>query len=158
LPNGLNTIWIEFVNGAGGLIEWSTPLTILVDNNRCIATISSPTLHGHTADPTCGFLGYGVKDASPVTMHFTASHPHNFATYSFTLVKGVNPVTLPPLPLSGPVSAAPGGVTEPVDQLLGSCTIAAFAEEVYVAATANNGWGRQGQYDAEALTAFVLAP
>ncbi|HEX9077673.1 MAG TPA: hypothetical protein VF932_17945, partial [Anaerolineae bacterium] len=92
---------------------------------------------------------------------FTASHPNNFATFSFVVVKGVNTVTLPPLPISGnPVSAAPGlsPVTEPVDKLLGTCNIAAFAEEVYVAATANNGWGRQSQYDAEALTAFVLAP
>jgi hypothetical protein len=36
--------------------------------------------------------------------------------------------------------------------------IAAFAADVYVAASANNGWGRQSQYDAQALIAFVLAP
>jgi len=29
---------------------------------------------------------------------------------------------------------------------------------VYVAAMANNGWGRQSQYDASASIAFVLAP
>jgi hypothetical protein len=161
LPNGLNTIWIEFVNGAGGFIEWATPLTILVDNNACTATIATPTLHGHQADPDCGLLHYGVKDASPVTMPFTASHPNNFATFSFEVVKGVNQVTLPPLPLVNlAVSLAPGlsPVTETVSGLLGACTIAAFAEEVYVAATANNGWSRQSQYDAEALIAFVLAP
>jgi hypothetical protein len=161
LPNGLNTIWIEFVNGSGGFIEWATPLQILVDNNACTATIGAPTLHSASADPTCGLLHYGTKDASLVSMPFTASHPNNFATFSFVVVKGVNTVTLPPLPISNdPVSAAPGlsPVTEPVDKLLGTCTIAAFAEEVYVAATANNGWGRQSQYDAEALTAFVLAP
>ena len=161
LPNGLNTIWIEFVDGGGGFIEWATPLQILVDNNSCSATIASPILHGVGADPTCGLLHYGTKDASPVSMAFTASHPNNFATFSFELVKGVNEVTLPPLPIVGaPVSAAPvfSPITEPVNQLLGTCTIAAFAESVYVAATANNGWGRQSQYDAEALTAYVLAP
>jgi hypothetical protein len=161
LPNGLNTIWIELVDGAGNLIEWSTPLTILVDNNSCTATIATPTVHGMSADPNCGLLHYGVKDASPVTMPFTASHPNNFATFSFEVVKGVNEVTLPPLPLVNiAVNLAPGlsPVTETVANLLGSCTIAAFAEEVYVAATANNGWGRQSQYDAEALIAFVLAP
>jgi hypothetical protein len=161
LPNGLNTIWIEFVNGAGGLIEWATPLTILVDNNSCTATIATPTLHGLQADPNCGLLHFGVKDASPVTMPFTASHPNNFAIFSFEVVKGVNQVTLPPLPLVNlAVSLAPGlsPVTEPVANLLGTCNIAAFAEEVYVAATANNGWSRQSQYDAEALIAFVLAP
>jgi hypothetical protein len=161
LPNGLNTIWIEFVKADGTFIEWSTALTILVDNNPCTATIATPTLHGNTADPTCGLLHYGAPDASPVSMPFTASHPNNYATFSFVVVKGVNVVTLPPLPISSaPVSAASGmsPVVEPVDQLLGQCVIAAFAEEVYVAATANNGWSRQSQYDAEQLIAFVLAP
>jgi len=161
LPNGLSTIWIEFVDATGSVIEWATPLTILVDNNPCKASIAAPTLHGATADPTCGVLHYGTKDASPVTMPFTASHPNDFATFSFELVKGVNEVTLPPLPLVGlPVALAPGlsPIVETVANLLGTCTIAAFAEEVYVAATANNGWSRQSQYDASALIAFVLAP
>jgi hypothetical protein len=159
-PNGLNTIWIEFVDGLGNFLEWSTPLTILVDNNRCIATLSPPMLHGAGASPECGLLHYGVKDTSPVTMAFTASHPNNFASFSFNVVKGVNAVTLPPLPVSGPVSTAAGlsPVNESVSDLLGTCTIAGFAEDLYVAASANNGWGRQSQYDAEALIAFVLAP
>jgi hypothetical protein len=132
-----------------------------VDNNSCTATIATPTLHGLQADHDCGLLHYGAKDASPVTMPFTASHPNNFATFSFEVVKGVNQVTLPPLPLVNlAVSLAPGlsPVTETVANLMGACNIAAFAEEVYVAATANNGWSRQSQYDAEALIAFVLAP
>lgn len=161
LPDGLNTIWIEFVNGAGAIVEWATPLTILVDNNACTATIATPTLHGLQADPDCGLLHYGAKDASPVTMPFTASHPHNFATFSFEVVKGVHQVTLPPLPLSNlPVAVAPlsSPVSETVSDLLGACDIAAFAEDVYVAAMANNGWSRQSQYDAQALIAFVLAP
>jgi hypothetical protein len=161
LPDGLNTIWIEFVNVSGAFVEWATPLTILVDNNACTATIATPTLHGLQADPDCGLLHYGAKDASPVTMPFTASHPHNFATFSFEVVKGVHQVTLPPLPLSNlPVAVAPlsSPVAETVSDLLGACDIAAFAEDVYVAAMANNGWSRQSQYDAQALIAFVLAP
>lgn len=161
LPNGLNQIWIEFVDGLGNFIEWATPLTILVDNNSCTATLGPPILHGVGADPTCGLLHYGVKDNSPVSMPFTASHPNNFATFNFVLVKGVNQLVLPPLPIIGdPVTLAPGlsPVVETVANLLGGCNIAAFAEEVYVFAAANNGWGRQSQYDAEALTAFVLAP
>jgi hypothetical protein len=161
LPNGLNTIWIEFVDGAGNFKEWATPLTILVDNNHCTATLAPPILHNVGADPTCGVLHYGRKDASPVSMPFTASHPNNFATFSFVLVKGVNEVTLPPLPIVGdPVTAAPGlsPIVETVANLLGSCDIAGFAEDVYVFAAANNGWSRQSQYDAEALIAYVLAP
>jgi hypothetical protein len=45
-----------------------------------------------------------------------------------------------------------------VAHLLGSCNVAGFAEYVYVWATINNGWWRQGQYDASAAIAFVLAP
>lgn len=161
LPNGLNTIWIEFVDGAGNFKEWATPLQIRVDNNICTATIGAPTAHGSSADLTCGLLHYGTKDSSPVSMPFTASHPNNFASFNFVLIKGANEVTLPPLPIiNAPVSAAPGfsPIQEPVAGLLGSCTIAAFAEDVYVFATANNGWSRQSQYDAEALIAFALAP
>ena len=94
-------------------------------------------------------------------MPFTASHPNNFATFNLVLVKAINQVTLPPLPILGaPVSAAPGlsPVNETVSNLLGTCNIAAFAEELYVFAQANNGWGRQSQYDASALIAFCLAP
>jgi len=36
--------------------------------------------------------------------------------------------------------------------------VAAFAAQVYVAATANTGWGRCSQYDRSALQAFALAP
>jgi hypothetical protein len=70
----------------------------------------------------------------------------------------------PPAPVisgvtSGPVSSAPSAITGTVAGLLGTCTgMAAFAESLYVAATANNGWGRQSQYDASDMEAFVLAP
>ena len=46
--------------------------------------------------------------------------------------------------------------------LLGPCApapgIAAFAENLYVAASATNGWSRQSQYDASDTQAFVLVP
>jgi hypothetical protein len=94
-----------------------------------------------------------------VIMAFTATHPSNFATFSFELVKGVNPVTLPAVPpTSGPVSAAVSPFTDTVAHLMGSCNVAGFAEYLYVAATINSGWSRQSQYDASALIAFVLAP
>ena len=159
LSDALHTLVLEFVNGAGVLIETSAPLTILVDNSSCVATLSSPILNAHTADPTCGFLQYVAKNADLVQMGLTASHPHNFATFSFTLVKGVNPVTLPAVPpTNGPVSVVVSPISGTVAALMGPCTIAGFAEFLYVAATANNGWGRQSQYDASAATAFVLAP
>ncbi|HUJ43778.1 MAG TPA: hypothetical protein VLW52_09245 [Opitutaceae bacterium] len=156
LSNGLHTIVLEFVNGAGVLVETSTPLTIMVNNESCVATIAAPILNGHSADPVCGFLQYAAKNADLVYMGFTASQPHNYATYSFTLIKGVN--TLTPPSTSGPVPPAVSPITGTVATLMGACNVAGFAEYVYVAATINNGWGRQSQYDASAAIAFVLAP
>ena len=156
LSNGLHTIVLEFVNGAGVLVETSTPLTIMVNNESCVATIATPILNGHSADPVCGFLQYAAKNADLVYMGFTASQPHNYATYSFTLIKGVN--TLTPPSTNGPVPPAVSPITATVAALMGPCNVAGFAEYVYVAATINNGWGRQSQYDASAAIAFVLAP
>jgi len=108
-----------------------------------------------------------LRYASPtdtVTMGFTASHPNNYADYSFGLIRGHNN---PPPPViagatSGQVSPAtnPGTITGSVAGLLGPCVaggMAAFAESLYVAARANNGWSRQAQYDASDLLAFTLA-
>ena len=75
------------------------------------------------------------------------------------MVRGVTGVTLPAAPpTSGPVSSAVSPITDTVGALLGACPTAGFAVEVYVAATINNGWSRQSQYDAEALLGFVLTP
>jgi hypothetical protein len=156
LSHGLHTIVLEFINGAGGLVETSTPLKILVNNQSCVATIAAPVLNGQSADGDCGFLQYAAKNSDVVTMAFSASHPQNFATFAFTLVKGVNGLTPPSV--SGPVSAAVSPITDTVAHLMGPCNVAGFAEYVSVWAMANNGWGRQSQYDASALIAFVLAP
>jgi hypothetical protein len=156
LTNGLHTITLDFVNGAGGLIETSTPLTIMVNNQSCVATVATPILHGVGADPTCGLLHYGTKNNDAVTLAFTASQPQNYATFAFQLVKGVNLMTPPSV--SGAVSAAVSPITDTVSHLLDTCNVAGYAEYVYVWATIDNGWGRQSQYDASALIAFVLAP
>jgi len=140
----------------------STQLTIMVDNESCKATLLPPVLN--TTPPTvadpCGVLHYGTTETTTITLAFTANQPKNFATYSFELVRGVTPVGPPPtLPSNAPVVPFPGSpppITATVGNLLGPCPIAGFAAEVYVAATMTNGWGRQSQYDAEALMGFVL--
>ena len=48
--------------------------------------------------------------------------------------------------------------THTVGALLGTCTIAGFAETVSVWAMATDGWSRQSQYDDFAIQAFALAP
>jgi hypothetical protein len=154
LSNGLHTITIEFTNAAGSVIETSTPLTIMVNNQHCTAALAAPNIAGVGADTVCGLLHYGVKtNPQPVTMALSATHPANYATYSFSLIKGINQV----LATSGPVPAPAAPVTATVATLLGGCDVAGFAEYLYVAATTNNGWSRQGQYDASAAFAFVLA-
>jgi len=156
LSNGYHTISVEFTNAGGTVIETASPLTIRVDNNSCKATIAQPVLETSpptTADPICGVLPY-ADDTTKVSMAFSAAHPNGFATFAWQLIKGVNQVAF----ASGPVSSVVSPVTDTVGALRGSCKIAAFAEYVYVYATANNGWSRQSQYDASAAIAFVLAP
>lgn len=155
LSNGLHTIVIEFLTGGGAVHETSTPLTIMVNNQSCVATIATPTLNGNSADPVCGILKYTAKNADPVIMAFTASQPHGYATWAFQLVKGVNQIMY----LSGNVPAPPpANAQDTVAHLLGACNTAGFAEAIYVWSTIDNGWSRQSQYDASALIAFVLAP
>jgi len=154
-PN-THTIQLEFLDASANHVEYSTPLIILVDNKPCVAAQAPVTVNGTAADP-CGILTY-AKTTDTVTMGFTASQPNSDATFSLSLIRGVTGVTLPPAPpTSGPVSAASSPITDTVGDLLGGCTIAGFALYLYVAATANNGWGRQSQYDASAAQAFVLS-
>jgi hypothetical protein len=160
LSDALHTISLRFVDDLGndlakgsGLVS----LTVLTDNSPCVATLATPMLNdGTVADPHCGTLKYGLDKTKQVRMIYTASHPHGYATYSFSLIKGVNLLTPPSI--GGPVSGAMSPITASVATLLGSCTVAGFAESVYVAATATTGWGRCSQYDASAAIAFVLTP
>lgn len=161
LSNGLHTIQLHFTDARGNLLPTiiSTPLVILVNNQHCVATLALPLLSGLPAD-SCGVMHYGASTTATVTMAFTASQPANFATFSFGLVRGVTGVTLPaPPPASGPITSAVSPFTDTVAGLLSAaCPTAGFAGELYVAATINNGWSRQSQYDASALLGFVLTP
>ena len=161
LSNGLHTLSLQLLNAAGNPLGAATPappLNILVNNQSCVAALSLPLLGGSPAD-ACGVLHYGTNTAAVVSIGFTASQPANFANFSFSMVRGVTPVTLPAVPpTSGPVNTAVSPITATVGALLGPCPTAGFAVELYVAATMNNGWSRQSEYDAEALLGFVLTP
>jgi hypothetical protein len=164
LSNGMHTIVLQFLDSSGKKMTpdvKSLPLKILVNNQSSVATLSPPVLNStppQVADPNCGVLHYGTNKALTVTLAFTASQPANFANFSVALYRGVGAVGPPPTLPSGPVATAPSSVTATVSDLLGPCPTAGFAAEVYVAATMTNGWGRQSQYDAEALMGFVLTP
>jgi hypothetical protein len=159
--NGLHTIVLQFLNSSGNKMVpnlVSLPLKILVNNESSVATLSPPVLN--TTPPkgadACGVLHYGSSKTTTVTLAYTATQPADFATYSFALVRGVTSVGPPPTLPSGVPVPATSPVTATVGELLGSCPTAGFAAEVYVAATMTNGFGRQSQYDAEALMGFVL--
>jgi len=160
LSNSSHIITIRFVDATGSVLRDSASISIMVNNQSCVATIGLPTLGGVEADPNCGTLRYTPGSPGTVVMPFTASHPAGYASYSFSLVKGVN--TLTPPSMGGNVTSAPNQTTASVTDLLGTCIaspgVAGFAEHVYVAANIINGESRQSQYDASATIAFVLAP
>ncbi len=164
VSNALHTLEVEFIKASGALLatspilQPSTHYRIRVDNQRCVAVLAAPAIVTTVAN-SCGLLRYN-NATDVVTLGMTASHPNNFASFSFSLIRGHND---PPAPMvvgltGGPVSSAPAALTGTVAGLMGPCSgIAAFAESLYVAATANNGWSRQSQYDASDSLAFTLA-
>lgn len=136
-------------------------MTLHIDNRHTSAALPIPTLDGNPPDPACGLLQYtdGGSPSGTVTIQYTATHPDNFAVFSYRLSRGVNPLTPPTA--SGQVSAAtnPATVTMSAASLLGGCAIAGFGEDLYVAAVATDGWSRLSQYDSSPPpVGFVLAP
>jgi hypothetical protein len=154
LTNGLHTISLEFTNGVGTVIEVSTPLKIMVNNQGCTGSLATPILNGTIAADDCGVLKYGTNTGWNVTLGYTASHPANFAIWSVGVIRGITPVAS----AGGSVPATGSPLTATVATLLGKCPVAGYAASLSVAATINSGWSRQSQYDASAALAFVLAP
>jgi hypothetical protein len=93
-------------------------------------------------------------------MPFAALQRNRFATYAFAVQRGA--VSPPEVSISGVAApdapAMPAAPIETVNNLLDSCATAGFAEHLHVWHMATDGWGRQGQYDASDIRAFVLAP
>ncbi|MBV9783186.1 MAG: hypothetical protein JO264_05145 [Acidisphaera sp.] len=160
LPNATtSTIAVKFYDAGMNLLT-ITPapatMTVYIDNSPAKAGISLPVLNGVSATTACGYLQYksATKATDQISLAYTASQPQGHANYSFELVRGVTGIGS----AGGPVSTPPAPYQATVANLLGTCTIAGFAAEVYVATTATTGWGRAGGLDASALIAFVLAP
>jgi hypothetical protein len=148
-------------------------LVLHVDNRPCDGGIDMEMLTGGIGAGRCGFLEYHPGDS--VTLSFHASHPGNFAWFSFWGVR-VHTV-LPSASASGFVDvAAANGFTRagdtfsktiPVATLLtehevvppgeSSCTRAAFAEGLHVYALASDGYTRLNHLDKPTeLRAFAL--
>jgi len=141
-------------------------MTVHVDNRVTFGALGTPALDGNPAD-ACGVFRYTRFFGAPtgsVTIPYTATHPDNFALYSYRLSRGATPLTPPTT--SGKVSGAtnPASVSMSVISLLQQpdktiCDTAGFAEDLYVSALATDGWSRLSQYDSSPPPrAFVLAP
>jgi hypothetical protein len=141
-------------------------MTVHVDNRPTSGLLATPLLDGHSAD-SCGVLRYTTGGGGPlgtVTIQYTATQPDNFARFSYRLSRGVTPLTPPTA--SGRVSAAtdPATVNVSVLSLLTQpggavCDVAGFAEDLYVASLATDGWNRLSGYDSNPPpVGFVLAP
>jgi hypothetical protein len=157
LANGLHQLKVEFYNAGHILVPvlgGSNPL--LVNNQSCVASMDLPTINGKPADPNCGYLKY-TDTGNVVALHWVASHPQGFGTYSFAIIKGANSFYGESGVLA-PGTSHVGNYTKTVGDMLGACPgVAAFAESLYVYSTVINGVGRQSQYDASAWIAFCLA-
>jgi hypothetical protein len=146
-----NAAVLGLVTGAGRLVY-----QLHVDNNVCTAALQPPAIGGTASADPCGLLRYHPGDS--VTLQYTASHPHGFATYAHNLVRGATPLPAP-ISSAGAVGPLPGvhADADAVADLLGVCTIAGLAETVTVWATATDGWSRLAGYDRSVIQAFALA-
>jgi hypothetical protein len=160
-PDG--TIHTEDAANLGLVSGNSFIMTVHVDNRRTFGSLGTPALDGNAADG-CGVFRYSPGPSGMVTIPYTATHPDNFATYSYRLSRGATLLTPPTT--GGQVSAAtnPAVVSMSVLSLLTQpdgtvCDIAGFAEDLYVSALATDGWSRLSGLDSNpAPRAFVLAP
>lgn len=141
-------------------------LLVRIDNNKCVAEIQDVALGAELSGP-CGFLHY-TSGSEAVKISFNASQINNFASFSFSTIKGNNTESISPsINESGYVISSIGRYTLaggifsdddiPVSQLIGSCPQAAFSERLYVASLATDGTYRLRQYDASDNNAFALS-
>jgi hypothetical protein len=154
-------------------------MNVRIDNASCVGDIHDAQLKetGDLSGP-CGFIHYG-STGQHIHIGFEASHPRNFATFSFGIIKGngTQPTGINP---SGYVLSTVGGFTltgglfgedfTVLDLLNGCIGQAAFSENLHVSALATDGTNRlygfdyhdiitntNFNYDAYDVNAFALS-
>ncbi|MDF2187571.1 hypothetical protein [Paraflavitalea sp. CAU 1676] len=158
-------------NLVGNVIGFRFLLRIDNDATSCEifdAIVRSDTGSGTTTDTICGFATYNHLSPGQVLFRFDAHQPRNYAKYDFNVTKGNG--------TPGAAANVSGQVPEPshiiivngvpanyqlsrtVANLLGSCTQAAFAENLYVTAYHTNGSERVHPYDSGDTAAFAIEP
>ncbi|MDB5201874.1 MAG: hypothetical protein JWQ27_1283 [Ferruginibacter sp.] len=144
-----------------------------IDNGQCQGEVFTVNVNGAPASlDCCGFAAYkpgGVE--ADLSLTFLATHPHNFAVFSFGVEKGTCG-GVPNAGASGQVIDDAGGYTLTAgvyekhftpQQLLDQCYNngtgkAAFAETLHIAAIATDGYNRLTGKDAGDVAAFALEP
>ena len=148
------------LDGSGNTVGYR--LVIHVDNRPCFGTINDVTIESTPAG-RCGFLEYSAP-GDEALISFRASHPANFATFGFRLVRVttqvdegcasglVDDTSANLFSRSGDTFSKPLSISTlmssglPEDET--PCTRAAFAEELDVYALATDGYDRLGGLDA----------
>jgi hypothetical protein len=119
---------------------------VLIDNNDTHSKVDDIKIGGSFADP-CGILDYGnLSDI--VSIDFHATHPHDYLSWQLDVIRGATGPAVPsPTGNSSSPPQAPNPFNNTAGTLLGPCTNAAFAANLWAWATATDGYGRQEQYD-----------
>lgn len=159
LQDGLRIFTIDFTNTAGKVLA-SHMQPVLIDNNRCTASVEMPCVNDISATTECGMLRFTDR-TQHVRIVYVASHPApEFATFSWRLCKaGRGPVPgVSECSIDGNSSLAPFIFDKDVNTLLGTCPSAAYYAAVYVYAKTINGISRQSQYDASSAVVLALTP
>ena len=139
------------------------------DGMSVFGLIYNVQVDGAYSSTECGFVRYKDKGTSDVNFRFRASHPNDFATFNFNVVRGNSSDPLSNADTGGMTGASTSnyalsaaglyqnGVN--VGYLLGTCPDkAAFAEHLYVNGLHTNGTSILDDFDASAVAAFALEP
>jgi hypothetical protein len=160
-----NTVTTEAASSVNAALVGADPeapafqvfrFSLRIDNRGTVAVVSEPYLNpSSTYTDICGMLRYNPTDTG-VTMPYQARHPARFAMYRFRLIKSNTEIHR----IEGQAGdMGPSGqfsYSASLATLLGSCTEAAFSENLHVWNMAFNGWHRVGA-DAGDVRAFALA-
>lgn len=176
-PFGTNTVttvnasnYNRIRNNAGQTVAFR--MVLRVDNNRCEAGLL-PVTGNNLVAGSCGFLEF--ISSSNAKLQFKAAHPNNFATFSFSVVKGVTDTVQAASVSAGRVGNTPIATNDASHQyqlngagnyeetfgigaLLGTCPRAAFSEAIRVYSMATDGYSRLSGLDASAHAGFALTP
>lgn len=133
-------------------------ITLDLDNNHCSAALAAPTVDGATAADCCGVLA-AATGAATVALGYIAGQPHGNDTFTLSIARAARTLSVGASgtgAVTGSLSRSASDLMTDQNDCATVCKLAGFAEHLYVAATATDGWSRLSDRDAAAMRAFVL--